>query len=205
MPADIFRRLDASGRKQRELASVLGIDENKISKAKIGERQFQAQEVLKAHEWLNSIEAGEDVRASYEPDPDEVEIQEWHFAYGMGGGTYLDIPVTGETHKFSRSWLRRFTNAPPEKIFLASGTGDSMMPTILETDVVIIDTSEREVRVGDKIWALAIGEVGYIKRLRPRADGSVTILSDNPNVPDDSASDGEMSIVGRVVAIVRKT
>jgi len=136
---------------------------------------------------------------------DEVDIQQWDVAYGMGGGTYLDLPVTGETHKFSRSWLRQFTHAPPNQIFLATGTGDSMMPTILDADIVIVDTSQREVRLADKIWAAAYGQTGIIKRLRPMPDGSVKILSDNPNVPPETAYDGELSVVGRVVAIVRKT
>lgn len=143
--------------------------------------------------------------AGEDHDPDAVDIQQWDVAYGMGGGTYLDLPVTGERHKFSRSWLRQFTHAPPEKIFLAAGTGDSMMPTILDADIVVIDTSQQEVRLADKIWAASYGQTGIIKRLRPMPDGSVKILSDNPNVPPETAYDGELSVVGRVVAIVRKT
>jgi len=138
-------------------------------------------------------------------EPDEVTIQEWDVAYGMGGGTYMDLPVTGTLHTFSRSWLRNFTHAPPEKIFLARGTGDSMFPTILDGDIVVIDTSEREIRIGDKIWAVVYGTTGYIKRIRPMPDGSVKMLSDNQNVPPETAYDGELSVVGRVVAVVRKT
>lgn len=207
VPAEILRRLDASGRKQRDLAAALGIEENKVSKVKNGERQFQADEVLKAHEWLLSIEEGDcDAPRKMETtDPDEVEIQQWDIAYGMGGGTFLDLPVTGDRHKFSRSWLRQFTHAPASQIFLAAGTGDSMTPTILDADIVVIDTSQREVRMVDRIWAAAYGNTGIIKRLRPMPDGSVKILSDNPNVTSETAYDGELSIVGRVVAIVRKT
>lgn len=136
---------------------------------------------------------------------DDVEIEQWDVAYGMGAGGYLDLPTTGERHKFSRSWLRQFTSAPPEKIFLADGTGDSMFPTILDADKVMIDTTQREVRMADRIWAAAFGQVGIIKRLRPSPDGSVKILSDNPSVPPEVAYDNELFIVGRVVAIIRKT
>ena len=149
--------------------------------------------------------AGSDQVVDQNTDPDEVEIQQWDITYGMGGGSYLDLPVTGDRHKFSRSWLRQFTHAPPQQIFLASGTGDSMTPTILDADIVVIDTSQREVRMADRIYAAAYGQTGIIKRLRPMPDGSVKILSDNPNVSPETAYDGELSIVGRVVAIVRKT
>lgn len=135
---------------------------------------------------------------------DDVEIQQWDVSYGMGGGSFLDLPVTGEKHKFSLSWLRQFTTAPPDKVFLAVGTGESMGPTILDADMLLIDTSQREVRLSDRIWAAAYGQVGIIKRLRPMPDGSVKILSDNPAVPPETAYDGELFVVGRVIAIVRK-
>jgi len=147
----------------------------------------------------------DDELAEVEEDGDHVGVQEWNFAYGMGGGSYLDLPVTGQLHQFSRSWLRQFTHAPPNKIFLARGTGDSMMPTILDADIVLVDTSQNEVRSGDRIWAIAYGQTGLIKRLRPMPDGSVKILSDNPAVPSETAYDGELTVVGRVVAVVRKT
>lgn len=148
------------------------------------------------------------VPADEEPshiDRDEVSIQQWDVAYGMGGGTYLDLPVTGETHTFSRSWLRQFTHAPPDRVFIASGTGDSMMPTILDADIVLVDTTQHEVRMSDRIWAATYGQTGIIKRLRPMPDGSVKIISDNPAIPAETAYDGELSVVGRVVAIIRKT
>ncbi|WP_230189317.1 S24 family peptidase [Sphingobium sp. CECT 9361] len=136
---------------------------------------------------------------------DTADVQEMDLAYGMGGGTYLDVPVKSTPLTFSRKWLRMFTEAPPEKIFVARGMGDSMMPTILDADIVLIDTSDNRVMAGDKIWAVAYGQTGLIKRLRPMPDGSVKILSDNPSVPSETAYDGELNVVGRVVAIVRKT
>lgn len=136
---------------------------------------------------------------------DDVVIEEWDVRYGMGAGGYVDLPVTGTPHTFSRSFLRKYTDAPPNKVFIATGTGDSMSPTILDSDSVIIDTSDSRLMVGDKIWAIAYGQTGMIKRLRSMPDGSVKILSDNPSVPPEVAYDGELHIVGRIVGIIRKT
>jgi len=138
-------------------------------------------------------------------EPDLVEVKELDLSYGMGGGSYLDLPVKATSRKFSRTWLRMFTDAPPGRLFFAAGAGDSMMPTILDADIVMIDTTESQVRMADKIWAIAYGEIGMIKRLRPMPDGSVKILSDNPSVRPETAYDGELTIVGRVVAVIRKT
>ena len=79
-----------------------------------------------------------------------------------------------------------------------------MESTIHESDIVLIDRRQDSPRIADLIWAFAFGEIGMIKRLRPMPDGSVKILSDNPAVPPEVAHDGELHIIGRVVAVVKK-
>lgn len=55
--AAVFDRMEQLGLRQRDLAAVLEIDENKISKVKGGERQFKAAEMLRALEWLSERES----------------------------------------------------------------------------------------------------------------------------------------------------
>jgi phage repressor protein C with HTH and peptisase S24 domain len=138
-------------------------------------------------------------------DDDEVEIDTIDLAYGMGG-SFLDFFEDPEIEKarFSRAWLRKFTEAPPQLLFSAEGIGDSMWPTIHDRDTIIGDRSQRVIEQADKIWAVVYGGVGMIKRLRPMPDGSVKIMSDNPQVSDELATDGDLHIVGRVAAIVRR-
>lgn len=136
-------------------------------------------------------------------DPDLVEIDQIDLRFGMGA-TYLDGPVETERRVFSRSWLRNFTRAAPEQLFWTLGDGDSMEPTIRSGEVILIDRSQTSLRSADAIWAVTIGDIAQVKRLRPRASGAVEILSDNPAVPPDLAVDGELHIIGRVVAVVRR-
>ena len=134
-----------------------------------------------------------------------VMVQEIDLAYGMGG-TYLDVAgVEPRAIPFPQAWLRTFTSADAELLFFARGDGDSMMPTILDQDIVLIDRSQTAINRQDRIWALAYGELGMIKRVRAMPDGSYQLLSDNPNVEPASAVDGEMSVIGRVVAVIRRT
>ncbi len=123
--------------------------------------------------------------------------------FGMGA-TYLDNPVEENIEYFPVQFLRSYTNAKPSDLMWAKGSGDSMNPTISDQDLLLIDSSQNHITMADKIWAVAYGEIGMIKRLRPMPDGSVKILSDNLQVPDDIAVDGELHVLGRVVAIVRK-
>jgi len=135
-----------------------------------------------------------------------VQIDKINMAYGLGG-TFIDNEaIEAEKVTFSRSWLRAFTHSAPELLFTTDGSGDSMEPTISHHDIVICDRGQ--VRLdqvkSDKLWACIFGGVGMIKRLRPMPDGRVRIMSDNQLVRDDYASDGDLHIVGRVVAVVKR-
>jgi phage repressor protein C with HTH and peptisase S24 domain len=79
-----------------------------------------------------------------------------------------------------------------------------MWPTIHDGDLMLGDRSRINRVMSDQIWALTQYGHGMIKRLRPMENG-YKILSDNQNVPPDAAVDGSMSIIGRVVAVMRRT
>lgn len=133
-----------------------------------------------------------------------VAIREIDMSYGLGATNVEDVPITEMVRYFPTDWLRQFTSAAPDQLFFAHGTGDSMMPTILDGDIILVDTTQDTPRQADRIWVLAWGGMGMVKRLRGRPDGGISILSDNPAVPPEIAYDGEIHIVGRVVAVVRK-
>ena len=133
---------------------------------------------------------------------DIVEIPMLDLQFGMGAGAFADTIAEAEKVGFARSYIRRYTSAPIDKIIFASGIGDSMYPTIHSRDGLFIDTSQQELRMGDQIWALYHYGMGLVKRITPTAQGYI-LASDNPNVRDIIATDGEMQIVGRVVGFTR--
>lgn len=132
-----------------------------------------------------------------------VQVRELDLALGMGA-TYLDVPVTETSRMFDRGWLRAYTHSSPENLMFAQGVGDSMEPTIRDSDLLLIDCSQKSVTVASKFWAIAYANCGSIRRLEPLPDGGVEMLADNPLAPNRTAYDGEMHVLGRVVAIVRK-
>lgn len=135
---------------------------------------------------------------------DTVDLAEFNVAYGLGGSYIHDLPVEARQRTFSRSWIRQFTEADFADLFWATGNGTSMMPAILDSDLLLIDTSQRTPRMWDQYWAIDMHGMGMIKALRPGKDAAMRIMSINPDWPEELAYDGEMNVVGRVVAIVRK-
>jgi hypothetical protein len=135
---------------------------------------------------------------------DAVLLDEIEVGYSMGGGADVaEFPIVQKV-PFSRSWLASLTQSPPSELFVARGEGDSMMPTLLDGDIVIIDRAQRSLRQQDRIWAVVYGGFSMIKRLRGLPDGTLQINSDNSAVTPIHASDGEAFLIGRVVAVVRR-
>jgi len=139
---------------------------------------------------------------------DLVPIREIDLTFGMGA-TYLDVPVTEEMHRFPRAWIRRYTRAAPDRLFFAQGLGDSMEPTLYDSDLLLIDSSQKTLNMSEKIWAIAYADCVMIKRLRPvpakdGKDAGVEVWSDKKEISPFTAYDDELRIIGRVVAVQRK-
>jgi phage repressor protein C with HTH and peptisase S24 domain len=130
-------------------------------------------------------------------------VPELELGYSMGGGSvFSDYRHTGFV-PFQRDWLKSYMRGSFADLFVARGTGDSMMPTLLDGDIVLIDTAQKRIDQQDRIWALSYGDLGMIKRVRRLPGGTYRIMSDNPAVEPLEATDEEMYVVGRVVWIGR--
>ena len=206
----ISERAEELGISQSELARRVGTSQATIWKLLNGESNstkflYQIAQVLEVTPdyLLGLTNEPKGHLPSMRAEDRFLEVPMIDLAYGMGG-TYLDDEPEVRTEAFPLAFIRRYTAAKAENLVFAEGVGDSMAPTIHTTDLLLIDQSDQTLRLSDQIWAFSYGGVGMVKRLRPRPDGSVAILSDNPNVPEDKAVDDEMHLIGRVVAKVSK-
>lgn len=132
-----------------------------------------------------------------------VRVKELDLALGLGG-QFLEGPYEYREVDFPGDWLRQFSSAPPDLLHFVRGKGDSMYPTIMDGDVCLLDTSRRRLDEQDALWAVSFGDLGMIKRLRKMPDGSVKIMSDNKEVSDELATDGELYLWARCVGVFRK-
>lgn len=210
----------ALGLSGRKLAQMVGVSSQAISKMTRGETTSTSQivSIAKALQTTPEYLIGEadDFSAAFPLDvttpsstdieaytPDLVNIHEIDLTMGMGL-SYHDIPITQTVRTFDRNWLRHYTHTNPDRLFFCEGIGNSMEPYIHSHDLLLIDSSEPAIRMSDQIWAVSYGNCGTVKRLRPMPDGSIKMIAENPSVPIEVAYDGELSLIGRVVAIVRK-
>lgn len=136
---------------------------------------------------------------------DDVElIREVDIRLAMGDGRVADdYPEVG-TMPFNRNFRRALTQAPAEKLFIARGDGDSMLPTLINDDMVLIDQTQDRITQSDRIWALRIEDAGLIKRVRVVPGGGYELLSDNPTIPPQPVAREHVHVIGRVIWVGRR-
>jgi phage repressor protein C with HTH and peptisase S24 domain len=122
----------------------------------------------------------------------------------LGGGA--DVPEVPYERRvpFRTAWLREVTSAGPDDVFLASGQGDSMFPTILSGDHVLIERTSDEIDRQDAIWAVVYADLIMLKRVRRLPDGDYELRSDNAAVGFVKATRDEIRVIGRVIWIGRR-
>lgn len=170
-----------------------------------------AAELETSPAWLAG-ETDEDAPVSVAPSAldalaekmDLAVVPELELGYSMGAGAVFDQYEHKGVVPFQRAWLRSMMRGTIADLFVARGEGDSMQPTILDGDIVLIDTAQQSVRQQDRIWAVSYGDLGMIKRVRRTPKGGYLLLSDNPAVPPVECADEEMHVVGRVIWIGRR-
>ncbi len=204
--------LDRSSLNQSTLAKAIGVTQGTIGQILSGEIKKSkhlpdiADTLGVGLDWL----MGKDLeRAGLSSTYDEVErprvqLMEIDVGYGMGGGTFMESYVDATPRDFDAGWLEDITRSPATSLFVARGVGDSMMPTLLDNDLLIVDRGQNRISQQDRIYAVMYGDLGMVKRVRRRPDGMYLLMSDNPSISPVEASQEEFSVVGRIVFIGRK-
>lgn len=136
-------------------------------------------------------------------DESTVSLKEIDLGLSMGDGTEIDHYRAEGWVQFDRGLIRSISRAKHEQLFVARGEGDSMFPTLVSGDRVIIDTSQQALNLTDRIWAVSIYGAGGIKRLRPVSETEVEIISDNPAQENQIVARDDLYIIGRVVWLCR--
>lgn len=206
--AEVFEKLEALDLKQRDLAVALGIEENKVSKIKSGERQFRGTELIKALRWLSDIEE----RGGYverpdlpdaDPQRDYLPVEVLPSFGGMGGGGSGEGDI--ETGLVPRRLVEDELRAKPSDLLLIEARGSSMEPDFLHGDQILIDKRDTNpVQPGS--FALWDGD-GYVVKLVervPQQPGRYRIFSANTRYSASEVDAEQVTIMGRPVWFGRR-
>ncbi len=136
-------------------------------------------------------------------NPDDVFVAIPHAAVrpSMGGGSMVDLePAPGRPYHFQKSWIKNGLRSNPSDLRIMHVEGDSMMPTLQDGDIVLVDTG-RKIPTPPGIFVLNDGMGLVAKRLEhiPNSDPArVNIVSDNNRYAPYERLVDEMNIIGRI-------
>jgi phage repressor protein C with HTH and peptisase S24 domain len=118
------------------------------------------------------------------------------FSSGRDGILRSDQVV--DSIAFRADWVKRVLHTESRDLILIEVDGDSMAPTVEDSDLILANLAEPRFRQ-DGIYLLRPDGGLTVKRIQRRPDGKLLVRSDNPKYEDMVVS--SVKIIGRVVWI----
>lgn len=118
------------------------------------------------------------------------------FSSGRDGILRSDQVV--DSIAFRAAWVKRRLSTESRDLLLIEVVGDSMAPTVEDSDLILADLAEPRFRQ-DGIYLLRHDSGLAVKRIQRRPDGKLLVRSDNPKYEAMVVS--TVSVIGRVIWI----
>ncbi len=190
------------------LATAMGVSDNAIYKWLAGRGQPSVANLVAlaragrvSLEWLaTGSEAAQSAQASARAveHGDFIFMPRSRIRFSGGREGILRSEQVVDSVAFRAEWIKRTLNAEPRDLILIEVVGDSMAPTVEDSDLILANLAEPRFRQ-DGIYLLRHTGGLAVKRIQRRPDGKLLVRSDNPKYEAMVVS--SVSIIGRVVWI----
>jgi phage repressor protein C with HTH and peptisase S24 domain len=190
-----------------ELAHLIGVSDNAIYKWLSGRGQPSVANLVAlanaskvSLEWLATGHETAETKRSLRRNVDGADlfhVPRYDKTQAVRGGTLRSEQIV-DYLAFKKEWVSARLNADPRNLLLIEAVGDSMAPTLEESDLLLVDLSEPRFR-HDGIYVLRRDNDLEVKRLQRRPDGSLNIISDNPVYEPSVVTSDSVHIIGRVI------
>lgn len=131
-----------------------------------------------------------------------VSIPRYNIEVSAGHGALVNHEQVVEYLAFDEDFIRQVIQRPRENLVLIEARGDSMVPTLYDGDLLLVDTGARNRIEHSCIYVLELNDVLLVKRIQQRLDGSMVVLSDNPRYQSETISAADfkqLRIIGQVI------
>ncbi|MCK9195473.1 MAG: helix-turn-helix domain-containing protein [Syntrophales bacterium] len=136
------------------------------------------------------------------PDHEFVYIRQVNGKISAGGGLMPDNSADIKA-AFRRDWIKK-RGGNPDKMSLIKVSGDSMVPTLLSGDLVLVDHGRNSIASQGGIYAISIDNEIMIKRVQPVfPDGKLRVISDNKQYDSFEIAKDKVLINGKVIWFAR--
>ncbi len=136
------------------------------------------------------------------PEPEFLPVPRLSVRASAGNGSLITEEEQLGALAFRREFLRSISSRVQDLVAIEVD-GDSMSPTLLPGEVILVNIAAAKRAVRDGIWVIRIGDSVLVKRLQVLGRDRVMVRSDNPQfeayerkLGDDA---DEFQILGQVV------
>jgi phage repressor protein C with HTH and peptisase S24 domain len=216
---EIERRMVEAGLTQKALALKAGLNETAVRDIRIGRSRNPRAVTLARIAAALGVKPEEltgrngSAPAAHGPSAARERETADEFAYvalydvaaGAGRGRTIERSRAIGRLAFRKDWLRNVTAAAADELALITVRGDSMVPTLMDGDTVLLDRTDSAVR-RDGVYVILHDGLLLIKRLQiDPARGKVIISCDNRDYPPLPAVDAKsIDVAGRVIWVGRR-
>lgn len=132
-----------------------------------------------------------------------VPVYDVHASAGGGAVNHAESEVYSLA--FPPAYLKKLTSSAPVNLAIISVKGESMEPTLLDDDIVLLDATKTNLSY-DGLFVIRFDDALHVKRVgRSGKKGHITIISDNRNLyPPFEVAATEVEAVGKVLWYGRK-
>ncbi|BBU58536.1 hypothetical protein KU6B_48010 [Mameliella alba] len=140
------------------------------------------------------------VEQEHQPENGSTLVPVYDVHASAGGGAINHEEPEVYSLAFPPSYLKKLTSSSPGNLAIISVKGESMEPTLLDDDIVLLDASKTNLSY-DGLFVLRFDDALHVKRVgRAPKKGHVTIISDNKDLyPPMLMSSEEVEAVGKVL------
>jgi phage repressor protein C with HTH and peptisase S24 domain len=150
--------------------------------------------LVTGHGFVDGAEPGREDDGLY------VTIRSVKVTPSMGGGRIVEEVEEGEPLRFLARWVRETLKVQPDDLRIMRVEGDSMEPTLLDHDTVLVDlTKKTPSPPGIFVLHDGMGLVAKRVEIVPRSEPlRLRIVSDNSRYAAYDVTIDEANIVGRI-------
>jgi lambda repressor-like predicted transcriptional regulator len=129
---------------------------------------------------------------------DMVDIYNVEASAGFGAVVGQEMVV--DRLSFPPGYLRQITSSHPKNLAIIGVKGKSMEPTLSDDDIVMVDLSKTDLSYDGLFVVRDGGDSLLVKRIsRGSRRGTVMLVSDNPQYPNQERSFEDVEVVGKVI------
>jgi phage repressor protein C with HTH and peptisase S24 domain len=134
-------------------------------------------------------------------DNNYIFVKLYDIEASAGAGSFdFDNNTVIQKLAFKKSWIRSSSNATEDDLAVITVSGDSMSPTLLEGDRILVDMTQQTLN-NDGIYVLRSDGRILVKRVSSNPITNLcTIKSDNPYYESwNDCEPSKLDIIGRVI------